>query len=391
MENIRKVKWIEDIEQLMQELPKRHLNLFHTVDKESFYKKIEDLKNSIDILDNYELQVEIGKIVASIKEAHTYVNMHVRYVSPFELYWFDDGLYVISTLLDYKDLLGGKIVAINDIAIEKIIDEISTIISFENQYYFKSLIPKYLPAVEILYGLNIIDDIKILKVIYENQNGELKNINITSQLTTEFNENQKLRVEKLNDVVDLPLYRQKEDLNYWFKYIDKDKILYFKYNKCREMDNKKINEFIDSMICFIEDNEIEKLVIDLRNNSGGNSALLDPLIEYLANNHNLNKEGRLFVIIGRETFSSALLNALSLKDKTKALFLGEPTGGKPNCYGEVEKFTLKNYGLTIFYSTQYYDVIGDDSVMTLIPDVEIKLSLEDYINLVDPILEYINK
>lgn len=390
MKNMRNAKWIEDIEQLSQELPIRHANLFFSLEKEEFYKQIEILKSNIEILDNYEIQVEVGKIVASVKDAHTYVHMHVRYVCPFNMYWFNDGLYITSVYTEYKAILGRKIIAINDLPIEEVSNNLSSIISFENMNYFKALLPKYLPAVELLYGLGIVNDINNLKLTYEESENQLKYINISPLLINEIDNLEMVELEgKCNDGT-LPLYRQHINENYCFKYLDKNKIIYFKYNKCRERENKKIEDFINELIDFIENNEIEKLVIDLRDNSGGNSSLLDPFIEYLANNQKLNMEGKLFVIIGRETFSSALLNALSLKEKTKAIFLGEPTGGKPNCYGEVEKFTLRNYGLTIFYSTQYYDVIGDDSVMTLVPDVKIEVTIEDYINRVDPVFEYIN-
>lgn len=390
MKNMRNAKWIEDIEQLSQELPIRHANLFFSLEKEEFYKQIEILKSNIEILDNYEIQVEVGKIVASVKDAHTYVHMHVRYVCPFNMYWFNDGLYITSVYTEYKAILGRKIIAINDLPIEEVSNNLSSIISFENMNYFKALLPKYLPAVELLYGLGIVNDINNLKLTYEESENQLKYINISPLLINEIDNLEMVELEgKCNDGT-LPLYRQHINENYCFKYLDKNKIIYFKYNKCRERENKKIEDFINELIDFIENNEIEKLVIDLRDNSGGNSSLLDPFIEYLANNQKLNMEGKLLVIIGRETFSSALLNALSLKEKTKAIFLGEPTGGKPNCYGEVEKFTLRNYGLTIFYSTQYYDVIGDDSVMTLVPDVKIEVTIEDYINRVDPVFEYIN-
>ncbi len=101
--------------------------------------------------------------------------------------------------------------------------------------------------------------------------------------------------------------------------------------------------FCKELIKFIEDHVVEKLIIDLRNNFGGNSSLLDPFIEDIKHCDKINKKGNLFVIIGRETFSSALLNAFSLKENTSAIFLGEPTGGKPNCYGELEKINFEKF------------------------------------------------
>nr|WP_281395931.1 S41 family peptidase [Clostridium aciditolerans] len=169
------------------------------------------------------------------------------------------------------------------------------------------------------------------------------------------------------------------------------KVLYFKYNACKEMEDKSVFDFGKELIKFINKNQVDKLVIDLRNNSGGNSTLLEPFIEDLKACDKINKKGNLFVIVGRETFSSALLNVLLLKEDTNAIFLGEATGGKPNCYGEVERFTLKNSGLTVCYSTKYYKIIKDDSLPSFYPEVSLALTIENYIKNEDPFLDYVLK
>ena len=113
------------------------------------------------------------------------------------------------------------------------------------------------------------------------------------------------------------------------------------------------------------------------------------LLKHIQHCEKINKKGNLYVITGRETFSSALLNLYSLKAKTKAIFIGEPTGGKPNCYGEVEKFKLKNSGITICYSTKYYKTIQNDKLLSFLPDINLEVSIENFILGNDPCLEYI--
>ena len=93
-----------------------------------------------------------------------------------------------------------------------------------------------------------------------------------------------------------------------------------------------------------------------------------------------NKKENLKVIIGRETFSSALLNAYTFKNSTNAKIIGEPSGGKPNCYGEILRITLPNSKLVITYSTRFYKLIEDDLVMALYPEEIFLESIEDYIN-----------
>ena len=57
----------------------------------------------------------------------------------------------------------------------------------------------------------------------------------------------------------------------------------------------------------------EKLIIDLRNNSGGNSAILKPFLEKLKTNY-LNKKGSLYILIGKlYIISFQILLVLHLK------------------------------------------------------------------------------
>ena len=138
--------------------------------------------------------------------------------------------------------------------------------------------------------------------------------------------------------------------------------------------NEKINETID----FINYNNIAKVTIDLRNNLGGDSTLIQPLINFINGNDKINRKENLKVIIGRETFSSALLNAYEFKFDTNAEIIGEPSGGKPNCYGEILKFTLPNSRFIVNYSTRYYKLIEDDTILALYPDINIQESISDY-------------
>ncbi len=81
-------------------------------------------------------------------------------------------------------------------------------------------------------------------------------------------------------------------------------------------------------------------MIDLRRNNGGNTALLPPLIHGLIRSEQINQRGKLFVIIGRRTFSAAQNAATFIERHTNAIFVGEPTGSSPNFIGEDLIFTL---------------------------------------------------
>ena len=85
---------------------------------------------------------------------------------------------------------------------------------------------------------------------------------------------------------------------------------------------------------------MDRLIIDLRWNNGGNTYLLPPLINALVRAPKINREGGLFVIIGRRTFSAAGNAAAYIQRQTNAIFVGEPTGAKPNSLGDEAYFML---------------------------------------------------
>ena len=185
----------------------------------------------------------------------------------------------------------------------------------------------------------------------------------------------------------LPVSLQPRGDLYWYEYLEDSHTLYFQYRLCRQMHNKPIDEFSRQLLEFIESHPVEKFIFDIRDNSGGRSPLIEPLIEGLKESK-VNKKGRFFCMVGRKTFSSAILNALKLRRDTNTIFVGEPTGGKPNHYGQVETFALPYSKLRIRHSTKHFHFSKEDSP-SLIPDIQVDVSSSDYFSGKDPVLQAI--
>ena len=98
---------------IRDKLPKGHKNLFFNRTMEKFLGDIDELLASVNELSSYEIKIEIAKIVASIGDAHTSVNLPVGLLCPVEFYWFSDGIYIIQTSKEYKEILYSKVTHIN--------------------------------------------------------------------------------------------------------------------------------------------------------------------------------------------------------------------------------------------------------------------------------------
>src|SRR5262249_22815162 len=109
--------------------------------------------------------------------------------------------------------------------------------------------------------------------------------------------------------------------------------------------------------------------------------IINPLKDGLASR--LKSVGRIYVLIGPRTFSSASMNAWDLQKNLRAKLVGESSGGSPGGYGEIKLFTLPNSKLTVQYTTKYFS-LGDTS---LIPDLPVSATLADALNGRDVALE----
>ena len=67
------------------------------------------------------------------------------------------------------------------------------------------------------------------------------------------------------------------------------------------------------------------------------------------------------------------------------ILVGEPTGGKPNSYGEVRSFRLPNSGLRVMYSTKYFQMLETDPP-AVEPDITVELTAADRFGGHDPVL-----
>jgi C-terminal processing protease CtpA/Prc len=132
---------------------------------------------------------------------------------------------------------------------------------------------------------------------------------------------------------------------------------------------------------------VDRTVVDLRFNAGGDSRVVKPLIDGLKSRKSLSAEGHLYALIGPITYSSGMMAAMDFKDELHAVLVGEPTGGKPNSFGEVKRATLPNSNLTIYYPTKYFRPISDGDPESIMPDVTVRLTLEDFLAGRDPVLE----
>jgi hypothetical protein len=390
---------IIDLNFISTELPKLHYNLFHKMSEEEFNKEIEVLKTRAANLSELEFVLQLQVLIAKLGDSHTGIG-YTKFLDkkksyPLKLYWLKDGFYVIATHREYENLLGLKLSAINGIPINEILKRFEQIIVKDNDAMLKHRVPNILPAKEILDFFEITNTVSNL---FEFDNGD-KIIKTPIKTSAEFN-NPRDYVQLEPAAIPLSLQNKRE--MFWFKYLEDKNTLYAQYNRCwsKELEQRYGSEerasklpsfkaFSDSLVKNIKDYSPIKLIFDMRFNPGGSSQQGTELVNELSKMDEINQDGKIFVIIGRRTFSSAVINAMNFKEETKAILIGESTSGAPNHFGEVKSMVLPETEIRVSYSTKYFKYTDDDA-STIIPDVRVEITIEDLMNGKDTILEYID-
>jgi hypothetical protein len=186
-----------------------------------------------------------------------------------------------------------------------------------------------------------------------------------------------------------PLWLKDINNKFWFEFLPDSKILYVQINEIGHKKDETLGAFSKRLFEFVEANPVEKLVLDLRLNRGGNNTLFIPIITDIIKSK-INKRGKFFTIMGRSSWSAAQNFLNELEKYTNTLFVGEPSGSKGNTYGDSRRITLPNSKVTARVSVYYWqDWYPWDTRQWTAPDLTTELSPEDYKNNSDPAMKVI--
>ena len=376
---ISSAQWQEDVKYFQEQLVKMHKNAFHRVSKEEFEKDIELLYKDLPSLKDYQIIVRLMQITAKVGDGHTAVHLPSAFKRyPIRFFWFDEGLCVVATTEEYKDILGTKLSKIGNLSVEKVSKKLYTIISQdENKWYWVSTAVALLNIAEIVGALGLVPDHELASFTFLDSS----NKEITRELKAMVVDPQRKWMAVDQPV---PLYRQNINSPFSFTYLPDVNAVYLSFKRYEDMGFNCNNLFK-----FIDEKKATRLIVDLRYNGGGDFTKGQRfLISRIKENTTINQKGNLFVITGRMTFSAAMVNSIDFKKQTNAIIVGEPPGEKPNSYSENDEMKLPHSGLVVSYSTRYYKFLDED-VPAFEPDVRIDPNWKDYKAGRDPVMEWI--
>lgn len=392
-------KWREDLRFMAEEMPKDHKNLFHTVTRGQFESSVKKLDERIPSLARHQIIVEMARIVAMVGDGHTNIaptrDPKIGFRTyPVKLYLFKDGLYVRAAASEYSDLVGGRVVKIGKAPVAKAYDSVREIIGRDNEMDVKFLAPFLLAMPEVLHALGLIEDMESAPFLVESR-GQQRVARLRPAGPAEMMapDTDVSWLSKANwvDARDgaprpVPPWLKDPQNKFWFEYLSDARAVYVQFNQVGNKEDETVEVFAKRLFDFVEAKPVERLVLDLRLNRGGNGGLSRPLLLGIIKSQKVDQKDRLFTIVGRSTWSAAQMLVNELEKYTNTVFVGEPTGGKVNAYGDSRRITLPNSGITVRVSTLWWQGDERDRRQWTAPHVAAELTFEDYRTNNDPAL-----
>ena len=354
-----------------------HINPWHQLSKDDLNIIYNNLVNSMNIDNEYVFKYFMDYIIkrlSGLEDAHT--KYQIVDLIPFNFRKFDDDIIINYPI----DLKGAKLLSINGVPIKDVINELEDVVTYGTIGKRDYEIEKALFNRIVMFGLPSFMDKD--ELIYEilDLNGNMLNKKI-------------LKDEKFDDLFNYDQYMFGNNAQY--KIIDN--CLIYNHSSVQNFFKETIEKSIKELEATDLSN-VDTIIIDLRGNFGGNSALNKPLMNFLKT----KSDKRLICLTDYRVFSGgryALRDLINLG----AITIGGEIGTPINCYGNSNWINLDNHyfsisehyyhpfmGISLTSKEDFNNKITEDIKKPYIfhPDIEIKESYDDYLNGLDTVLNY---
>jgi hypothetical protein len=340
-----------DLRFLMHEAKRIHFAPFRATPEAALDARASALEAEILSLSDEQIFVRMRRLVRGFGDGHTTLRSGRQAQLPLTFFQFPEGLYVDRALAPHADLLGAKLLRIGDKSADEALALTEEITSRDNSMTVRSNAPLLLSMMIVLRGLEIVTGNGPVALEIEDVHGKTRRVEL------DVLEKPTKGMAWVNAVpgCDKPVPRSlaSREKMYWFEDLPDERAVYCQINGIGNM-QESFADFCERLFAAVERPEIDSLIVDLRFNGGGDTFQNVPLIEGIIRSDKLRQPGRLFVVIGRATFSAAQNTTSELERRTKAILVGEPTGSRPNFIGESLNIPLPYCGWNLSVSDLWW-------------------------------------
>ncbi|HSQ24089.1 MAG TPA: hypothetical protein VLN44_06760 [Pyrinomonadaceae bacterium] len=415
-------QWREDLQFAVDTFLARDRS-FSPAARQEFRAAIAKLQQTVESKTDEQIIVELAKAVALAKNAHTRLYLVRNRTElrrfPIRVWWFADGLYVVRTAPELSALLGARVLRIAGRDVREVRREVAPLYAGNDAW--REYISAYtITSPDVLMGLGLTPESGRTQIVFIDRQGhkarralEPLPLRRSDQPTESWWDLCPTRPRDDGEWVSalelpferLPLYVQNTERSYWSRYLPADRILYLQFNRSgNAASGESLAEFGRRTVAEIQTMAVNKIVVDVRFNTGGDLSIGRPFINQLgafAKEHRI----KVYVITGRATFSAGIYHAMQLRQFANAVLVGEPFGDGLDFWSEGGNLLTPNSRLSLHFADrlhsyspivrpefdQYLIKDTDLSITNPGPDIVVKMTARDYFAGRDPALAWVKR
>jgi len=262
-----------DLKYLTKTLGETHYNLYAFTARNEFEANVQLVRDRInqDSLSLLETITLFQKVISKANTGHAEIDFpaasYITYaqnggtVFPLEIAIENNMYYIRKNFSDRADIkVGCEIHSINGRSIDELLEEIYPQLSAENMYFKNAKV-----------------ELWSFPRLYWQVFGEQKSFEIT---ISESGKKKTLQIDAIETIADYEMKRQ-DILSSEMSVIVNERYAYLNPGNLSG-DEDRYKHFIDSAFEVITESKKKNLVVDLRNNAGGDNSFSDYLVSYFA-------------------------------------------------------------------------------------------------------------
>ena len=359
-----------------------------------FDAAVTALHDSIPTLPAHRIVVGFARLHAMIGDGHTSLPLWFAqgvdfHILPYRLGVYEEGVFVEAADRSLERIVGARVTAIGGVPIAQAIARVAPLVSRDNDNFIAVVAPHLLNRIEVLHAVGLARALDDAELTVEIEGREVRQtvrplaerraqaygVPFLAQYTHDW-------VDARDGVADsVPLHQRDFDQVYGWRYLPEQDLLYIKLDQVQNRDDgPSAFAVFREALAFAREHTPARTVIDVRNNTGGEGGILPPIMREIVRTHEVDEPGRLFVVIGKRTFSAAQWMTAWLEAFTTATIVGEPSSARYNGYAGHVSATLPHSGIGVNASPDYYQMswIPDDERQQATPRLAAVPTFADY-------------
>jgi hypothetical protein len=380
--------WRRDVDFLREEVKRLNADYRKAPLPAEFERRYEELKEKVPRLSDEEIFVGMNRMLAVLRQGHTSVyapnDSRIPFKGlPFQMYLFPEGIFIIDAAEQQKNLIGSRVISIEGVPAEEALRRANETQSVDgdNQYLLNGM--NLLHSIPYLRGLGIAKSTGSVQVTLQKQRQPRRTLTVAA---SSFRETARLMPMT---GVETPLFLREAKEVHWHQPLPEQDALYVQLNGVGNEPDESLAQYALRLRILLAQAAPQNLILDMRLNPGGStnnpgySEFLRTMIGF-----SMLPGRRLYVLIGRRTYSAAGNLITELEQLAGATFVGEASSECCTFYGSPSGFILPFSRLRGSISTKRWSLSrrGNDFRREMNPHAPVITTAQNYFRGHDPVM-----